>query len=263
MSDVALLRSALTKKQQALVALAYQSGVVKARAELHARRYLGLVTLDECLRLGSLGLTEAARTYRDELGLFTDFARRRVDGAILDGVRAEAPHARASRAAHRAAASLLSLYRDDFSAIGHDKAELARRFEKMSDDVLTAAFLGAAEEARRGPGGEGAGEESVILREEHARALALLDAAMEKLPTMQRQIVALVYREQRSMTELPERLGVSYATVRRHHEAALAGLRRRLEAAGVMRSPAPRDDAGDEMGTGMEMGTGIGMRGSR
>jgi RNA polymerase sigma factor (sigma-70 family) len=252
-SDVVLLRNALTKKQQALVALAYQAGLVEKRAALHARRYLGLITLDECVRLGSLGLTEAARTYRDELGLFTDFARRRVDGAILDGVRAEAPHARASRAAHRAAASLLGLYRDDFNAIGHDKAELERRFEKMSDDVLTAAFLGAVEDAKRGPGGEGEGEgeESVILREEHARALAMLDAAMAKLPSMQRQILAHVYRDQRTMTELPEVLGISYVTVRRHHEAALAGLRKRLEAMGVMRSPTPRDDAGSGSGTGM------------
>jgi len=248
MSDVVLLRNALTKKQQTLVALAYQAGLVEKRAALHARRYLGLITRDECLRLGSLGLTEAARTYRDELGLFTDFARRRVDGAILDGVRAEAPHARASRAAHRAAASLLSLYRDDFNAISHDKAELSRRFEKMSDDVLTAAFLGAVEDAKRGPGGEGEGEESVILREEHARALALLDAATAKLPSMQQQILALVYREQRPMTDLPEVLGVSYVTVRRHHESALSGLRKRLEAMGVMRAPTPRDEAGPEAG---------------
>jgi RNA polymerase sigma factor (sigma-70 family) len=249
-SVVVLRRDALTKKQQALVALAYQSGIVNARAELHARRYLGLITLEECINLGSIGLTEAARTFRDELGLFTDYARRRVDGAILDGVRAEAPHARASRAAHRAAARLLSVYRDDFNAIEHDKAELARRFEKMSDDVLTAAFLGAVEEAKRGPGGEGQGEESVILHEEHARALAMLEAAMEKLPSMQRQILALVYREQRPMTELPEVLGVSYVTVRRHHEAALSGLRKRLEAMGVMRSPAPRGDGGTGTGSG-------------
>ncbi len=250
MSVVALPRSALTKKQQALVALAYQSGIVEERAELHARRYLGLITLDECVSLGSLGLTEAARTYRDELGVFTDYARRRVDGAILDGVRAEAPHARASRAAHRAAARLLSVYRDDFNAIGHDQAELSRRFEKMSDDVLTAAFLGAVEEAKRGPGGEGQGEETVIVHEEHARALALLDAAMEKLPSMQRQILALVYREHRPMTELPEVLGVSYVTVRRHHDAALSGLRKRLEALGVMRAPTPRGDGGTGSGPG-------------
>ena len=250
MSVVALPRNALTKKQQTLVALAYQSGIVKARAELHARRYVGLITLEECVALGSIGLTEAARTYRDELGLFTDYARRRVDGAILDGVRAEAPHARASRAAHRAAARLLSVYRDDFNAIGHDQAELSRRFEKMSDDVLTAAFLGAVEEAKRGPGGEGQGEESVIVHEEHARALAMLEAATEKLPSMQRQILALVYREQRPMTELPEVLGVSYVTVRRHHEAALSGLRKRLEAMGVMRAPMPRDDGGRGSGPG-------------
>ena len=250
MSVVALPRNALTKKQQTLVALAYQSGIVKARAELHARRYVGLITLEECVALGSIGLTEAARTYRDELGLFTDYARRRVDGAILDGVRAEAPHARASRAAHRAAARLLSVYRDDFNAIGHDQAELSRRFEKMSDDVLTAAFLGAVEEAKRGPGGEGQGEESVIVHEEHARALAMLEAATEKLPSMQRQILALVYREQRTMTELPEVLGVSYVTVRRHHEAALSGLRKRLEAMGVMQAPMPRDDGGRGSGPG-------------
>jgi RNA polymerase sigma factor (sigma-70 family) len=245
-SEVVLLRKALTTKQQALVALAYQSGIVEKRAALHARRYLGLITLDECLRLGSLGLTEAARTYRDELGLFTDFARRRVDGAILDGVRAEAPHARASRAAHRAAASLLGLYRDDFNAIGHDKAELERRFEKMSDDVLTAAFLGAVEDAKRGPGGEG--EEGVIRREEHARALAMLEVATAKLPSMQRQILALVYREQRTMTELPSVLGISYATVRRQHEAALSGLRKQLEAMGVMQAPAPRKEIGTGSG---------------
>ena len=250
MSVVALPRNALTKKQQTLVALAYQSGIVKARAELHARRYVGLITLEECVALGSIGLTEAARTYRDELGLFTDYARRRVDGAILDGVRAEALHARASRAAHRAAARVLSVYRDDFNAIGHDQAELSRRFEKMSDDVLTAAFLGAVEEAKRGPGGEGQGEESVIVHEEHARALAMLEAATEKLPSMQRQILALVYREQRPMTELPEVLGVSYVTVRRHHEAALSGLRKRLEAMGVMRAPMPRDDGGRGSGPG-------------
>lgn len=240
MSNVVRLRPALTTKQQGLVAFAYEKGLVRSRAELHARRYVGLITLDECVSLASIGLTEAARNYREELGLFEDFARRRIDGAILDGVRAEAPHARASRAAHRAAASLLTFYRDDFKAIVHDQAELARRLEKLSDDVLSAAFLGVAEEAQRGTGGE----DDAILREEYAQAIAALTAASKGLPTMQQRILVLVYHDGRTMLDLPATLGVSYNTVRRHHEAALSGLRKRMEAMGVMRAPAPRDDVG-------------------
>ncbi len=240
MSNIVRLLSPLTPKQQGLVTFACEKGVVRARAALHARRYVGLISRDECEALGNGGLTDAARTYRAELGLFEDFARRRVDGAILDGVRAEAPHARASRAAHRAAASLLQLYRDDFNAVVHDKEELTRRLEKLSDDVLSAAFLGMAEEVRRGAGGE----EDLIQREEYARALAALTAAAKALPTMQQRILVLVYQDGRAMLDLPETLGVSYNTVRRHHEAALAGLRKRMIAMGVMRAPAPRDDVG-------------------
>lgn len=253
MSHVTKLRPPLTKKQQTLVDLAYRSGIVQERADLYERRYRGLITLDECVALGSVGLTEAARTYRDELGLFTDYARRRVDGAILDGVRAEAPHACASRAASRAAASWLSHYRDDFNAIGHDQAERARRLEKLSDDVLTVAFLGAVEDAKRGPGGEDQGEEAVIVREERERSLATIEDAVEKLPSMQRRVFLLVYREHRPMTELPEVLDISYATVRRHHSAAIACLRRRLEAAGVTRAPPRLGDGG--RGTGSDQGS--------
>lgn len=238
MSNVVALRAPLTAKQQGLIAFAYGKGVVKRRAALHARRYVGLISVEECEALATIGLTDAARTYREELGLFEDFARRRVDGAILDGVRAEAPHARASRAAHRAAASLLQHYRDDFNALTHGPEELGKRLEKFCDDVLSAAFLGMAEEAARGTGGEA----ELILREEYALALAALSAATKELPTTQQRILVLVYQEKRTLLDLPELLGVSYSTVRRQHEAALAGLRKRMEALGVLRAPAPRDD---------------------
>jgi RNA polymerase sigma factor FliA len=242
MSNVVRLQPRLTPKQQALVAFAMEKRLVEMRAAYVVSRYKGLLDKDEAEALGAIGLTEAARSFREELSSFEDYARRRIDGAILDGVRAEAPHARASRAVRKAVAVLLEGYRDDFNPLVHDKDELKRRLAKMTDAVLSAAFLGVAEEAKRGTGGE----DDLALRREYAHALRSLPLAMMKLAPRQQRILALVYHEGRDMNELPGVLGVSYNTVRRDHHRALGVLREQLLALDVPRAPPPLDDVQEE-----------------
>lgn len=244
----------LTPVQRARAAHAKQQKIAEKRVEYFSARYRGLLDDDEVAALANVGLIEAARSFDESLGSFESYCRCRVDWAILDGVRAEAPHARVSRTARKAAAGLLAFYRDDFNVLTHSQDEVKHRLAKLSDDVLAAAFLGMADELKRGSGGE----EEPIDREEYAHAMETLAAATAQLRPKQRRLLQLVYEEKHTFTEIQGILGLGYNTVRRHHDALLADLRKALVSRGVTWAIPPparapwrgiaqgSDDGGDE-----------------
>jgi RNA polymerase sigma factor (sigma-70 family) len=67
--------------------------------------------------------------------------------------------------------------------------------------------------------------EDLALVAELRAALAL---GIEKLPERSRRVMALHYGEDRSLREVSDALAVSYATVKRDHDAALDALRKGL-----------------------------------
>ena len=66
-----------------------------------------------------------------------------------------------------------------------------------------------------------------LLREETLRELA---AALRDLPQDLRDIVVLVYYERKPMTEIAEKMHISYGAVKLRHQKALAILRKTMKA---------------------------------
>src|SRR5688500_17890176 len=94
--------------------------LVEQTAARLAKRYTGLISEAELLALGHEGLVSAARHYRQDSDVpFARFARYRIQGAMIDGVRAESTVRRTQVALERAASRLLSGPRDPFRVLEH------------------------------------------------------------------------------------------------------------------------------------------------
>lgn len=177
------------------------------------------------LASGNFPLAAAVREYKDGRGGFEHFCRRRVDWAMLDGIRAEARHQRNDRAAQRASADLLALYHSDPRAAPRD------RFRTLAEAVAAVAFAAMTEEAQRG------GEEDMIAREEYATAHEVMGATLAALPVPSRRLMVLVYHEGKKLGEAAEELGVHYNTAQRWHVNALAEIRKQLEKREITHPP--------------------------
>jgi RNA polymerase sigma factor (sigma-70 family) len=213
----------------------YALHVVERAASQLARRFPGRIKARELYAIGTFALYRAAREFRDEHSHdFADYAYRRVRCAMLDELRLETKQERRRRAAYKGADLFLATYRDDeFNVFLHDDdAEVGRRLQECADDLLAATFAAMVEEAQRADA-----EDPVDASEEHRRAHEALAGALRVLTEEQREILALVYREQKTLDEAAAALGLTYITTRRRHAGALAALREELRRLGVDRAP--------------------------
>src|SRR5690606_14791067 len=111
--------------------------LVKAMASRLGRRLPSQVELSELVSVGVLGLIEAANRYQPSLGVpFDAFARRRINGAMLDALRE----------VDWAPRSLRRLRRDVDAAIARLRHELAR--EPKEHEVASALHLSPAQYER-------------------------------------------------------------------------------------------------------------------
>jgi RNA polymerase sigma factor FliA len=216
-------------------------GLVKALAQRLAQRLPAQVEMTDLVSVGVLGLIDAATRYKASTGVpFDAFARRRVQGAMLDALRD----------LDWAPRSLRKMRRDLDSAIGRLRHELKREpndveiaaamnlsqteYDRLLDQVKSLE-LGALRQldATNQEGGsllelvidpeEGpeARLERSELREHLARALATL-------PDRERQILALYYEEELTMAEIGAVIGVCESRVSQLRSLALSRLRASL-----------------------------------
>src|SRR5512134_1804578 len=109
--------------------LEHQLGWVRAAARRLARRAGPAAEVEELVGWGSEGLVEAARSFDPARGVpFAAYARARVHGAMLDGMRAMSP---LPLAVHRARAD--SAEEDD---PGEAESRLCARFTSARADGL-------------------------------------------------------------------------------------------------------------------------------
>jgi len=217
-------------RERALHHRASKDRIVERCAERHTKRYAGLIAKDDLASIGNIALVRAVQEYRDELGGFEDFCRRRIDFAMLDGIRIEATQRRIERAAERAAADLLALYRGNQELVPHE------RLQSLADAVATATFIAMAEEAQRG-----ATEDELVASGDYVFAVATMQAVLSALPKPQQKLFSLIYRENKSLIEAQKVLGVHYNTVRRWHQGVLDETRKQLAQRGITQLPnAPR-----------------------
>jgi len=213
------------EREKKLAMRATEARIIEKGAAYWDNRYRGLVKADELASLGNTALLGVVRTYKDELGGFEDYCKRRIDFAMLSGIRLEARHLRVDWAAQRAAADLLALHRGDRATVP------SARLDDVTRAVAAATFAAMAEEAQRG------GEGDMIAREEFATAMTVIASTLAALTAPQRKLFVLRYQQDRTLMAVKEELGRHYNTVERWHDNVLAEIRKQLEKRGINHAP--------------------------
>ena len=212
--------------------------LVKAMASRLRRRLPSQVEVSELVSVGVLGLIDATTRYQPTLGVpFDAFARRRVQGAMLDSLRD----------LDWAPRSLRRLRRDVDAAIATARRKLGREPEET--DIAAELSLSLAEydkvieqlrtleigavrslDSASEDGlshlelcidpGEGASTqlERKELREHLARAI-------QQLPERERQILSLYFQEEMTLAEIGAVIGVGESRVSQLRSLALSRLR--------------------------------------
>lgn len=216
-------------------------GLVKALAQRLARRLPSQVEVADLVSIGVLGLVEAAGRYRPATGVpFDAFARRRVQGAMLDALRDLDWAPRSLRKLRRHVDGTLAQLR---SQLGREPSEqeLAQAL-----DMTEAQFAASMEQLRslevamiRPLDDTGSDRQSLLdicidpdvgpeVRLERRELRGRLASAIKQLPERERQVLALYYEEEMTMAEIGEVLGVCESRVSQLRSLAISRLRTSL-----------------------------------
>jgi RNA polymerase sigma factor for flagellar operon FliA len=219
-------------------------GLVKAMAHRLAQRLPSQVEMTDLISVGVLGLIDAAGRYRPSMGVpFDAFARRRVQGAMLDALRDLDWAPRSLRRMRRDLDATVARLRHDL-AREPDEDEIAaamalspQEYAKVLDQVRT-LDVGAVRQL------DATGEDGTPLLElcmdpeegpdvqlERVELRRLLANALMELPERERQILALYYEEEMTMAEIGEVIGVCESRVSQLRSLALSRLRASMRTA--------------------------------
>lgn len=213
-------------------------GLVKAMAHRLAQRLPSQVEMTDLISVGVLGLIDAAGRYRPSMGVpFDAFARRRVQGAMLDALRDLDWAPRSLRRMRRDLDATIARLRHDLarepeeSEIADAMSMSAEEYAKVLDQVRTLE-LGAVRQL------DATGEDGTPLLElcidadeapdaqlERVELRRLLAKALMELPERERQILALYYEEEMTMAEIGAVIGVCESRVSQLRSLALSRLR--------------------------------------
>ena len=213
-------------------------GLVKTLAQRLAQRLPSQVEMNDLISVGVLGLIDAASRYRPSLGVpFDAFARRRVQGAMLDALRE----------LDWAPRSLRRLRRDLDAAIATLRHRLGRepKEEEIADamDLSVEAYDKALEQLRTleigsvrqldAPTPDGTPlielcidqSDNAVAQLERQELKQHLARAIELLPERERQILALYYQDELTLAEIGEVIGVCESRVSQLRSLAVSRLR--------------------------------------
>jgi RNA polymerase sigma factor for flagellar operon FliA len=213
-------------------------GLVKSMAQRLAMRLPSQVEVSDLVGVGVLGLIDAAGRYKPNMGVpFDAFARRRVQGAMLDSLRD----------LDWAPRSLRRLRRDVDSAMAGLRSRLAREPEEaeiaaamgmsMPDyqkaiEQLRTLDIGAIR-SLDAPTEDGTSRielcvdpsDGIVTQLERQELRVHLKKAIEQLPDRERQILSLYFEEELTLAEIGEVIGVGESRVSQLRSLALARLR--------------------------------------
>jgi len=203
------------------------------------RRALSLpLEVDELASFGQSGLLEAARRYEPARGIpFTAFARFRIRGAILDGIRQSAHLPRRLHQRLRAAECA-----DTYSEVANVTDESGDREQALREHLAgmaTAMATGMLFDAGHDDEGNRVALDQTTSTEERllrAERLALVRAAVERLPPSEAHVIRRFYFEERRLEDLAAELGSSKPSMSRLHTRAVRRLSHLLAAPAPLRS---------------------------
>jgi RNA polymerase sigma factor FliA len=219
-------------------------GLVKAMAHRLAQRLPSQVEMTDLISVGVLGLIDAAGRYRPAMGVpFDAFARRRVQGAMLDALRDLDWAPRSLRRMRRDLDATIARLRHDLARepteheIAAAMALSSDEYNKVLEQVRT-LDVGAVRQL------DAVGEDGTPLLElcmdpdenpeaqlQRTELRALLARALLELPDRERQVLALYYEEELTMAEIGEVIGVCESRVSQLRSLAISRLRASLRTA--------------------------------
>jgi RNA polymerase sigma factor FliA len=219
-------------------------GLVKALAQRLAQRLPAQVEMTDLVSVGVLGLIDAATRYKASTGVpFDAFARRRVQGAMLDALRDLDWAPRSLRKSRRDLDATIARLRYELKREPND-AEIAgsmqlseAEYDRLLEQVKSLE-LGALRQLDATSHEGGSLIEMIIDPEEGPEARlertelrAHLGKAIAQLPDRERQILALYYEEELTMAEIGAVIGVCESRVSQLRSLALSRLRVTLKEA--------------------------------
>ncbi|WP_437764219.1 sigma-70 family RNA polymerase sigma factor [Sorangium sp. So ce281] len=226
----------LTPRQRAMVERALP--MVDAQARWYARRYAGLVERDELVAAGSAAVVEAVRRYDEAHGVsFEGYARARMDGSMLDLIRAETQARQRDVAMRRAMAALSEHHQGGFDLLRDGPEEIQGRLQEFCDALATVGVVAGVAAMRRPVSDEEAAE-----RVAYVGAIRALGEAFAELPEDEQRALGAVFVDGMDMHEAEAFLGVAYVTVRRRLERGRERLRKALWKRGVKEMPLTRGE---------------------
>jgi RNA polymerase sigma factor for flagellar operon FliA len=215
-------------------------GLVRSLASRLGRRLPAQVEVSELVSVGVLGLIDAASRYQPSLGVpFDAFARRRIQGAMLDALRQLDWVPRSIRKLQRSVESAMTRLRHTLGRepsseeIAADLGLTPSDYEAALEE-LRSADLAAIRQAN---GEDGASwleiaiepEAGPYVQLERRDLRARLAQAIAQLPARERQILALSYEQDLTLAEIGEVIGVSESRISQLRTQAIARLRSLLQ----------------------------------
>lgn len=217
--------------------------LVKSVAQRLARRLPAQVELDDLIGVGVVGLIDAAGRYQPTFGVpFDAYARRRVQGAMLDALREMDWAPRSLRRLRRDLDAAIAALRHRLGR-EPEETEIAAAMKLSSGDYanmleqLRTLDVGSVRQLDAStPDGVPLLElcvdpgESVVAQIERRELRAHLARAVAEIPERERQILALYYEQELTLAEIGEVIGVSESRVCQLRSLALSRLRSTLRA---------------------------------
>ena len=186
--------------------------LVKSMAGDIGGRPLGRgIDLDDLVGYGTVGLVEAATRFEERGVPFSAFARPRIYGAIVDGIRAQHWFGR--------------------------RADRRLRIDRVGHDWQVAVDAGhqAHNDVRRN------GRPMVCPPIETGDVTEHLAAALHGLPELERRVVELHHYQHKTISQTAKELGICRPWTSRLHARALAALRVALEGKSLPLPPERRN----------------------
>lgn len=227
-------RNARLRAHQPLV----RSIATRLRSRLPAN-----VELDDLIQVGMIGLNEAMSRFEDGRGAtFNTYAARRIQGAMLDALRASDTLSRDRRAQLREVRAAVHRLEHRLGRTPRAKEvsnELGWTLDAFHDCMVDVGAGGAREgdEELENLADEGLSADGDTSVDEHADPLrcvqqhqrhAALNAAFDALEARERRVMEMIYDLELTLQEVGVELGVSASRVSQMHEQIVSKLRLRL-----------------------------------
>jgi RNA polymerase sigma factor FliA len=214
---------------------------VRTVAQSIHRRLPPWIDLESLIQSGVVGLLDAAARYDDTRGVtFQNYARHRIQGEIFEYLRSLDWMSRSTRAWQRRVAAVRNRSRERLhrEASAEEMANALglslERYYRLDQQVSPTRCL-SLEEFSNPQGWEEQVEPSTLhpfsdpsLAAERKSLKKKLLAVLETLSERERLVIHLYYREERTLKEIGEQLGLTEARVCQIHGRIIALLQREL-----------------------------------